>query len=191
MYFNNISSDVIIQDGSQKCPQFPGHRYSDITCGKCKHHLGYMIMKEVEEDEWEEEESTSDMEEDDIASMFPFPKEELDAHLDSLFTSIPAPVRSLGYWNYRYHHKKHIEQFHTKTAGVSQDVNLNWSLGSFDRENSGFYAIDTSVSPPKPYYYYIYSNGQHCEETNAPRQTEVRFEACNMKLVEEREVNDM
>ena len=194
LYVDNIANETTIANEKQKCPHFPEYQFSFVVCDVCKSHLGYYVQKQIEEEEFGEDNSPEDFadyDEDEIADMFPIPREEMDEHLNKIFASSPIPTRTTGYWSYRYRHKDVIEQYHSKMAGVPNDLELVWSLGSYDEERSGFYALDMSVTPPKPYYYLTYSNGQMCDETQLPRQTEVRFESCDIRMVEERMMSQL
>lgn len=188
VYVDNISDETTVADDKQRCPHFLEHQFSYVVCDFCKSHIGYYIQKQAEEEEFEEDDSPedyADYSEDEIADMFPIPREEMDTHLDSVFSTASIPTRTTGYWSYRYRHKDVVEQYHMKVAGIPNDLELVWSLGAYDEKRSGFYALDMSVTPPKPYYYLTYTNGQMCDETQLPRETEVRFESCDMRLVRE------
>lgn len=165
------------------CPHFEGFKSSSLTCEKCKNAIGYYLYKETEEEFGEDlgPEKDVDYDEDEIAEMFPFSKEDLDKHLEKIMKPLPAPTRTQGYWSYRYKHKQGVEQYHSKSPSVPNDIDLLWSLGKFNEDRSGFYGIDNKVDPPKPYYYYTYTDGQNCDEIHAPRESEVRFEACDSR----------
>ena len=151
---------------------------------RCNSHLGYFVeaMNEEEEFEYDYPEDYSSYSQDDIADMLGVDEDRIDSVLDEIFKSIPVPVRSVGYWSYRYNHKKTIEQFHKKQAGNQHDLELSWSLGSFS-DHHGLYGLDLDSNPPIPYYSYKYVNGQKCDEISAPRETEVRFEPCDERHV--------
>lgn len=165
------------------CSHFEGFKSSSLTCDKCKSSLGYYLYKETEEEFGEDlgPEKDTDYDQDEIAEMFPFSQEDLDIHINKVLESIPSPLRTQGYWSYRYNHKQGVDQYHSKSPSVPNDIDLMWSLGKYDEKRSGFYGIDRKVDPPKPYYYYTYTGGQHCDEINAPRESEVRFQGCDSR----------
>lgn len=175
----------------KSCTNFPGHVTSSLQCTHCNSHLGFFVEAVDDEDEfgYDIPEDYSQYTEDDIADMLAVDEDHIDALLDETFHSIPAPVYSMGYWSYRYIHKQSVEQFHRKRETQPNDLDLNWSLGSFPgvkKEEDGprgRYGLDQSSTPPIAYYAYRYINGQMCDETKAPRETEVRFEPCGVTQV--------
>ena len=193
LYFQNISDSVSILPDKKSCTNFPGHISSSIQCNHCKSSLGFFVetLDDEEEFGYDLPEDYSQYTQDDIADMLAVDEDHIDAFLDDTFHSISAPVHSVGYWSYRYNHKQSIEQFHKKRETQSNDLDLNWSLGSFASQNShdttqhGTYGLDTSSTPPIPFYAYHYANGQMCDETKKPRETEVRFEPCGVSQVRE------
>jgi hypothetical protein len=66
-----------------------------------------------------------------------------------------------SWWTYEWCHKRGISQFHQEPSG---EVTANWSLGVYSKPVG-----DTIHS---------FQNGQHCEETNTGRSTEVTFGCC-------------
>ena len=173
------------------CANFPGHISSSIQCSHCKSSLGFFIEAADEEDEfgYDLPEDYAHYTQDDIADMLAVDEDNIDVLLDDIFHTISAPTHSVGYWSYRYNHKQSIEQFHKKREKQSDDLDLNWSLGSFASQNTqetpqhGIYGLDMASTPPIAYYAYRYSNGQMCDETKTPRETEVRFEPCGVSQV--------
>lgn len=190
LYFQNLSDSASILSDKRSCTNFPGHISSSIQCNHCKSSLGFFVETVDDEDEfgYDLPEDYSQYTQDDIADMLAVDEDHIDAFLDDTFHSVSAPVHSVGYWSYRYNHKQTIEQFHRKRETQSNDLDLNWSLGSFTSQNTqqGTYGLDTSSTPPIPYYAYRYANGQMCDETKRPRETEVRFEPCGVSQVRER-----
>ena len=158
-----------------------------MTCSHCNTQIGYFVEDLFEEEE--EEGVESDIEEDlhyeeeDIVEMLNIHEDGIESQLKKTFLSQQAPIMTIGYWSYKYNHRKNVEQFHKKTRGDVNDVDLNWSLGVYDEMKSGTYGIDMTTQIPTPYYSYLYTNGQRCDETKAPRETEVRFEPCDNKNV--------
>ena len=186
MYFSQVSDDVTTSIEKQICPHFDSHHFSPITCSHCNSIVGYVI--EEDEEEEEETEETSDIsyeKEEDIVELLNIREDGIESQLKEVFYSQKPPAITIGYWSYEYYHRNEIFQYHNKIRGNPNDVDLKWSLGKYDEVTSGRYGIDHSVQPPIPYYAHFYKNGQMCDETHKPRETELRFEPCDNKKVSE------
>ena len=184
VYFANVTDDTTVTVVNQKCHHFGGSNLGYVSCDHCKSTVGYFVHTEEEEDEYgyDEDEDYSDYDEEDIKEMMA-PVEDMDEHLKKTFASFPPISHTTGYWSYRYIHLDSVQQYHNRVKGNDADLDLQWSLGSFLKDQQGRYGLDMTTKPPIPYYAYSYVDGQQCDEIHAPRETEVRFQPCDHKNV--------
>eukprot|EP01034_Spumella_vulgaris_P023711 gene23711-29959_t len=99
----------------------------------------------------------------------------LDAHLKS-----SCAVMSIDYWNYEWCHRRHVSQFHLEQQGNGFTKTPEWSLGKYSRtefirENN---ADQHNETVPITKVIDYFTNGQHCDENNSPRTTEVHLQCC-------------
>lgn len=184
MYVSTVSEDVTISPDKQVCPHFSGNFFSHALCSHCNSHIGYFIEEITDvEEEVEETPEVVEYEEEDIIELLNIHPDGIEMQLKETFLSQSEPTITIGYWSYKYIHRISVQQYHEKVKGNPNDNSLQWSLGQLDELRSGTYGVDTSTQIPIPYYSYFYTNGQMCDETKSPRETEVRFEPCDNKQV--------
>ncbi|XP_050668715.1 endoplasmic reticulum lectin 1 isoform X1 [Leptidea sinapis] len=81
-----------------------------------------------------------------------------------------------GWWKYEFCFGKHVTQYHVERNGEKTTL----TLGKFDEEAHLNWIKDNRGKAPKPIeerksVSHFYSNGDVCDETGKPRQTEVKL----------------
>ncbi|CAG9119227.1 unnamed protein product [Plutella xylostella] len=81
-----------------------------------------------------------------------------------------------GWWKYEFCYGKHVSQYHVDRAGASTVV----TLGTFDPQAHRDWLRENKAKAPKPLdqrtsISHLYSNGDICDKTGKPRQTEVKL----------------
>ncbi|XP_026732359.1 endoplasmic reticulum lectin 1 isoform X1 [Trichoplusia ni] len=81
-----------------------------------------------------------------------------------------------GWWKYEFCYGKHVLQYHVDRNGEKTTL----LLGRFEQESHIEWIKDNKGKAPKPIEYrtsvsHFYSNGDICDKTGKPRQTEVKL----------------
>mmetsp|Transcript_29614 Transcript_29614/g.40696 ORF Transcript_29614/g.40696 Transcript_29614/m.40696 type:complete len:583 (-) Transcript_29614:57-1805(-) len=83
------------------------------------------------------------------------------------------------YWTYEWCHRSRMSQFHMEPTDGGFVKAPNWSLGNYSRsiivrKNGDF--LNESAPIVKVIDFFV--DGQHCDETNSGRRTEVHIQCC-------------
>lgn len=81
-----------------------------------------------------------------------------------------------GWWKYEFCYGKHVKQYHEDRNGQRTVVRL----GTFNEEAHKTWILENRAKAPAPLgtrtsISHFYSNGDYCEKTGRPRQTEVKL----------------
>eukprot|EP01026_Neomeris_dumetosa_P005958 TRINITY_DN11830_c0_g1_i2.p1 TRINITY_DN11830_c0_g1~~TRINITY_DN11830_c0_g1_i2.p1 ORF type:complete len:336 (-),score=23.86 TRINITY_DN11830_c0_g1_i2:224-1231(-) len=96
--------------------------------------------------------------------------------------------RREGWWTYQYCHHKYVRQFHEEhevlmseyfLGAYNKSQDLNWTSVMHNQYNSE--QISGKAGDSTQYVSLQYDQGENCDLTNEPRETEVRF-ACRPDL---------
>lgn len=86
-------------------------------------------------------------------------------------------VVHLGWWNYEWCHRKEVSQFHYEVINGVGVRKPQWSLGKFTHSTIIRDHDDDDGDIQMIIDHYV--GGQHCDETDEQRSTEVRFQCCS------------
>lgn len=84
-----------------------------------------------------------------------------------------------GWWSYEWCSRKEIRQYHLENVGGKKNRNPDWSLGIYESSRVERYGGDhqnKSASILK--IIDTFNHGQHCDETNSGRRSEVHMQCC-------------
>lgn len=189
---------------------FPPYHYHTLHCSHCKYEVGYSYKAPVPKKPETEQIPQQQPEQVKKPEFIPTKPEEVlalfkkydtntkineEEKILSKYENVCLDYSTGGYWQYKWCFHQEVRQFHLDST--DKPPTFNWSLGKYHQstntkdvlyhiQNTGTRSVILNKRAQyygHPYYVESFVNGQHCDENNRGRETEVRMIFCGKSIV--------